>query len=245
MKSTSSEYLKVTERHLDIFRDIIKKYKNRTYFEKKDRWKRLSNDQLWDKLVVQVMVVGSSDGYDRYQERPDLKKIIRFRNLLKVNDEKAIAQKINFVLREARIRYASKSINKCNKTQALIHNFKILKKAKNNLVGILKRISAFEVNSDLRKVKYLMKIFKYIKSKGARDYLMGMGICTNTIAIDIRIQNIFKSVGLRIPTTALNNQSIYDTVEKEIVTKICKPLRIEPVKFDRILYQNYDSILKE
>jgi hypothetical protein len=45
MKSTSSEYLKVTERHLDIFRDIIKKYKNRTYFEKKDRWGGVGSDQ--------------------------------------------------------------------------------------------------------------------------------------------------------------------------------------------------------
>jgi len=246
MKSTTSEYLKVTDKHLDLFRNITKKYKSRTYVEKKDRWKKLSNDQLWDKLVVQVMVIGSSDGYDRYEERPDLQKIIKFTNLLKLNDESVIAKKINFVLREAGIRYASKSLNKCNKTQALVHNFKILKKTKNNLAGILERISVFDgANADLRKVKYLMKIFEYIKSKSARDFLMGMGICTNTIAIDIRIQNIFKRAGLKIPTTALNNQSIYDTVEKEIIKKICKPLGIEPVKFDRILYQNYDSILEE
>ena len=73
---------------------------------------------------------------------------------------------------------------------------------------------------------------------------MGLGININTLAIDIRIQNIFKHFGLALPNAAgLNKKNIYDAIEKEIIDKICTPLKIEPVRFDRILFQNYSKII--
>lgn len=237
-------HLKVTDKHLDFFNSTVKKHKAGTNFPRKDNWKKSDNNDLWNDMVIQVMVVGGSDGAERYSDIPKIQRLIKFDSLVKVNDYNKVAKAINYVLREAGVRYASADMKKCIKTKALVHNFKILKGTKNGFKGILERISEFYgQNADIRKVKYLMKIFRYIKSKSARDFLMGQGICTNTIAIDIRIQNIFKSINLTIPDAVLSSPTIYDQVEKEIVTEICSPIKIEPMKFDRILYQNYDSIL--
>lgn len=190
------------------------------------------------------MVVGGSNGADRFNAQSILRKLIKFDTLIKVKDQNEIAKTINYVLRESGVRYASNDLKKCVKTKALVHNLKVLKGAKDGVKGILERISEFNgVNADIRKVKYFMKIFQYIKSKSSRDYLMERGICRNTIAIDIRVQNIFRNNNLTIPNEAISNPSIYDQVEKEIVTKICNKIKIEPVKFDRILYQNYENIL--
>lgn len=240
------QHLKITDKHIDFFNNIVKKYKSETSFPKKNNWKKSDNNDLWNAMVIQVMVVGGSDGADRYNKKRKLQGLLKYDILKKNDDHNKTAKTINYVLREAGIRYSSDNLKKCIKTKALVHNFKILKNTKNGFKGIFERISEFNgSNADIRKVKYLMKIFKYIKSKSARDFLMGQGICTNTIAIDIRIQNIFKKSKLTIPNAVLNNPTIYDQVEKEIVNKICRPIKIEPVKFDRILYQNYDRILDD
>ncbi len=71
-----------------------------------------------------------------------------------------------------------------------------------------------------------------------------MGINTHTLALDIRIQNIFRHFSIEFPTQArLSNKTVYDRTEKEVIEKICKPLNIEPSTFDRILYQNYNEII--
>jgi hypothetical protein len=67
---------------------------------------------------------------------------------------------------------------------------------------------------------------------------------TSNIAIDIRVQNIFSHFGLKLPDAGkLNNKNIYEQAEKEIIEKICIPLKIAPIYFDRILFQNYSEII--
>ena len=40
----------------------------------------------------------------------------------------------------------------------------------------------------------------------------------------------------------IGKAKLYDEIEKEILTKICKPIELSGVEFDRMLYQNYDKI---
>lgn len=239
-------YIKVADEHLDFFIKTIKKFKKYTNFPIKDNWKNSNNNDLWNAMVIQVMVVGGSDGAQRYSQRPDLIDKIKYSNLVKLTKDEEVASAINYVLRKAGVRYASKDLNKCKKTKSLVYNFKKLKETKNGFKGVLKAISEFDkINCDIKKVNYLMNNFHFLKSKSARDFLMGQGICTETIAIDIRIQNIFKKINIVIPNNILYNPSIYNNIEKEIIEKICKPLNIVPMQLDRILYQNYDKIMEK
>ena len=108
---------------------------------------------------------------------------------------------INHVLLKVGARYASSDISKCRKTHALVYNLKRLKTFKNGPKDFLKKISEIECqNSDKEKIRFLIKNFKYIGSKSARDFLMELGIVKNAIALDVRVQNVLTKVGINIPS---------------------------------------------
>lgn len=102
----------------------------------------------------------------------------------------------------------------------------------------------FIQRKDLQKQISYFSLKQYIND-AELQFIMSLGINRNTLALDIRIQNIFKFFGIEFPTqTQLSSKTIYDATEKEIIQKICNPLNIAPVIFDRILFQNYKSIIK-
>ena len=57
------------------------------------------------------------------------------------------------------------------------------------------------------------------------------------------MQAIFKKIGIEMPEN-LSNYKIYQQIEDDILNKICCPLKLLGVEFDRMLYQNYQEITK-
>jgi hypothetical protein len=237
--------MNISKRQLKKFQILIDKYKKDTEFPVRYNWQDKSNNELWLWLVGQVMVVGGIAGNDRFQGRRDLKKKLNYSSLSRLTDDNKMQIAINEVLRDAGVRYASSDLGKCHKSKALVHNYKFISNYKGGLKGLLKHVSHFKGNNvELDRVSFLTHHFKFIKNKSARDFLMSMGINTNTLALDIRIKNIFKHFDIDFPTQAeLARKPVYDKTEIEIIEKICKPLNIKPVKFDRILFQHYDQIV--
>jgi thermostable 8-oxoguanine DNA glycosylase len=189
------------------------------------------------------MVVGGIAGHERFLKRNDLKSALEYSTLERIVDDKTLQNKINQVLREAGVRYSSTNLDKCNKSRALVHNLKFIRNYKKGFEGILDDLSSIDgSNAEIDRANQLMRHFRYVKNKSARDFLMNMGINRNTLALDIRVQNIFKQLGIAFPKS-LSSKSIYNETEREIIEKICIPLKIEPLLFDRILFQNYDSIM--
>ena len=234
--------MEITAAHLAIFKNIIEQYQHNTRITTKDYWQQLDNNALWLWLVGQVMVVGGAASNDRFQSREDLKQKISYDALSKYTDDKALQTVINAVLRAAGVRYASSDLERCMKSKALVHNYRFIANYKGGFKGLLHHL--VQMKDEQERISFLMQHFKFIKHKSARDFLMSMGINTNTLALDIRIQNIFRHFEINFPTQAqLSSKGIYDTTEAEIIEKICEPLNIEPAIFDRILYQNYNEII--
>ena len=238
--------MNITENHLAIFRNLINTYQKETVFPKKDQWKQMDNNQLWLWLVGQVMVVGGVAGHDRFQESEDLKAKLNYSSLMQLDDT-TLKIRLNEVLCKAGVRYASNDLLKCRKSSALVDNFKFVSSYEGGFEGLLNFLSKFQSKTaELDRVAFLTQNLKFIKNKSARDFLMSMGFNTNTLAIDIRIQNIFKHFALGFPPKLnLSSKAIYDDLEREIIDKICKPLEVQPVKFDRILFQNYKRIISQ
>jgi hypothetical protein len=232
--------LEIRKEHLDKFNEIKNQFLYKTNVPEEDNWKSCKNNTIWLYLVRQIIVVGSSLPGDKFWNNSKLRNQVAYNKLIEIKDEEDIKRKISKVLRAVGTRYASSNISKCRKTNALVHNFKVFKNFKEGPRSLLKRISKF---SDRGKIKYLMKIFEFLQSKSARDYLMEFGLVKNAIAFDIRVQNVFKKVGIELPRGLENNPKLYDEVEKIALTKICKPLGLLGVEFDRMLYQNYDAIM--
>jgi hypothetical protein len=192
------------------------------------------------------MVVGGSISKARFDKSEELKQLIHFGSLKKITSEEKLLKTINYVLRKAKVRYASTTPSKCAKSNALLHNYLFLASYKGGfktMMHMLDKISGEYY--ELQRVRFLMENMKFMKNKSARDFLMGLGMNSSTIAIDIRIQNIFVHAGIPFPLgNTLSSPKKYDELEQQIIQKICKRLTIEPVVFDRILYQNYSKILR-
>ncbi len=236
--------MQVTQRHLLIFKEMIDTYMDITDFPPKDLWKQFDNNSLWLRQVGQVNVIGSALGNDRFLRRADLQQQLDFNSLSALNDHD-LQFVINKVLRAAGVRYASGDLAKCGKSKALVHNYRFIATYKDGMKGVMNEISVYSGNNaEMDRIQFLTTHFKFIKNKSARDFLMSLGMNTNNIAIDTRIQNIFSLFRLKLPdATRLNNKNIYDQAESEIIEKICLPLKIAPVYFDRILFQNYSKII--
>jgi len=237
--------LKMNEDHLKRFERIRERFLSKTKVPEENNWKSWTNNEIWSHMISQVIVVGGSAPANRFEKNPQLQEQVSYENLLKMDDKKELEKIINRVLRAVGTRYASSDISKCRKTRALVHNFGIMKSFEAGPKGLLERLLKFEgINSDKRKIKYLMKIFKFIQSKSARDYLMELGLVRNAIALDIRIQNILKEIGIDIPEGLENSPELYDSIEQKLLMQICKPLGLLGIEFDRMLYQNYKAIME-
>jgi thermostable 8-oxoguanine DNA glycosylase len=191
------------------------------------------------------MVVGRSRPYEKFTRSAELKNEIAYDTLIGIRDEEQLKRKINQVLLAVGTRYASSDISKCVKTKALVHNLRALMAFENGPKGFLAKLSGFSgVNADKDRIKYVMNQFMFIKNKGARDFLMELGIAKNAIAFDTRVQRILENVGIETPKDYQSNPKLYDELEDNILTKICKPLGMTGVEFDRMLYQNYEDIMR-
>jgi len=240
---SSKNMLNITRDHLTKLELIEQRFLGNTCLPEPDKWKDLCNNEIWLRVIGQVMLVGSSSPEKKFRDSDQLKEKVSYDQLLKIkDDENQLKKVIHEVLRAVKTRYASASVEKCRKTKALVHNFKVLSEYRDGPIGFLKEIS--RLSTDKEKIKYVMSKFKYIKSKGARDFLMDLGLVRDAIAIDVRMRNVLKKIGINIPEGIKSNPKLYDKIEEELLSKVCKLLNLSGIEFDRIIYWNYNEIMK-
>ena len=177
--------LEINEKHLEKFRRIKQHFYSGTEVPEKNKWQSLTSNDIWLHIFAQVMVVGGSEPYKKFDKRIDLKHKVAFDFLIEVEDEREVKKRVNQVLRAVGTRYASSDISKCRKTDALAYNLKMLRNFKGGPKGFLTELSRFP--GDKQKIDYVMHSLKYIKNKGARDLLMELGLVRNAMAFDSRI----------------------------------------------------------
>jgi hypothetical protein len=80
---------------------------------------------------------------------------------------------------------------------------------------------------------------KYYGEKSARDTLIELCLADNCLALDSRIIQLLKDVGLSVK---LGPKKRYRVIETELIEKVARHCQIDGARLDRILFQNYDSI---
>lgn len=235
--------LDITEEHVNKFKEIKNRFLFKTNVPGENNWKSCNDNDIWLHVVTQVMVVGRSAPADKFNNDKELKNKISYKTLSDKKEEK-IREIIHETLLKVDSRYASSDINKCKKTNALAFNLEVFKNLENDPTDFLEMLSKFQDPcGDSNKINYIINNFSYLKSKGARDFLMELGLVKDAIALDTRVINILNNVGIKIPEKSINNPRLYNQAERDILNKICKPLGLSGIEFDRMLYQNYDEIM--
>lgn len=241
--------MRISKEHIRKFKKIRDKYLRVTAIPEKNDWKGMQNNTIWQHLFVQVMVVGRASPADEFYEHPELRKRVSYEQLLAFNNEDRVRKRIHSVLKATGTRYVGPDIEKDKKAKALTRVFKRLRNFKGGPKALLRIVSQFGgENRDMRRIKYLMAVFRggcFIQSKGARDFLMGIGLVRNAIAIDIRVKTVLENAGITFPEGFEKKPAVYDRIEERILNKICKPLGLKGVQFDRMLFRNYEYIKED
>jgi hypothetical protein len=235
--------LHASQEQLGKFRQIRDRFYNKTKFPAEDDWQDWNEDDVWWHLVSQVITVGNSLPAQKFEKNTRLKGEVAYEKLVKMQEADQ-ARTINRILREVGTRYASSSIPKCRKTAALVHNLKALQD-KGGPKMFVKTLSELKgPDADKKRIECLMRDLQFLKSKSARDFLMELGLLKNAVAFDVRVRNVLDKMGIGTPKGFESDPKSYDAIESDILTEVCKPLGISGIEFDRILYQNYEDIIR-
>ena len=215
---------------------IVRKHQSNAVVPAMGNWRKKSDSELWAYIVVQVSVVGNSN-------LPGLGETISsygdwYLRLARQRKDKSLRE-IHALLRDHGVRYCSKDRSECRKSSALAKNLSLLKDrgGPRNYMSELAKLKG-----DYNRARRVSDDMSYIKNKGSRDLLINLGLIRQGVALDARIINILRDCGVYLPARDLGNRKFYDTVEAEILERVCGPLGINGSKFDRTLFQNYDVI---
>jgi hypothetical protein len=232
--------VKVTTRQLQRFRTIWNAYGHGIQTLAPADWNQLSHDDVWIRVVIQVVVVGRAEPAQRLHDK-NLCSRIAWHRISGMKDVQA-AKAISSVLRTIGARYAGSEWRTCKKTKALIRNRNYLRDHPGGPRGFLRDVATLP-GSSRDKVAFVAARFSYIKNKGARDFLTtGFGLVKDHIAFDTRVVSSLRHIGLTFPGTVTSHPSLYDDLERDLITQVCRPLGISGAQLDQLLFLHYKDI---
>lgn len=202
------------------------------------QWKTMTDSSIWLAIVGQVGVVGGSAPVEK------MKKELRARDkayeALVALKPAQRRKEIHKVLRSFGIRYVSESAEGDRKTNALVKNLALVE-SYGGPKAYLERIS--RIADELSRVEAIIKDMSYMENKGARDFLIGVGLIENAIAFDVRIKKVLVACGAKLPEYLGTDEATYKSLEAELIEKVCKPCGVTGAVLDRVLFQKYNEIV--
>lgn len=219
-------------RYLDVARE---------FFPSVDRWKSLGDADLWRRIVSQVCVVGNEGGWKRLAASGDAAEVLSPDALLALTETQR-ASTIHAALRRHGVRYVTNDPATCRKTAALVENLEFLRDC-GGAAAYLARVAALP--DDTARVKRISRDLRYIKHKGARDFLIELDLGRSLIAFDVRLINVLVAAGVRVTDGIQSQPKQYDALQRALVERVCVPAGVTGAQFDRILFRNYPAICAE
>jgi len=221
-----------------LLKELVNRYKARV--EPPRSWKQRTPDELWRRVLAQIIVVGNAAPGYLLERSGGAKEAVAVRRLNRYGRNRPRLQKhLHHVLRILGTRYVGKDWRRDRKSQAAAENYLILRN-----IGGPKRFFAgvASLGDQEKRLRFLASRLKYYGSKGARDTLIELKLATDCMALDSRIVRLVTEVGVRLPR-ALGKD--YDNIERALILEIARPCGLTGAQLDRVLFQNYDAILTD
>jgi hypothetical protein len=218
-------------------RRIIGRYKPKMG----ESWKHRSDDQLWLRVLSQIVVAGNAAPGDVLRTSQAVREKLGFSQLKRLSPT-ARSKRIHIVLRAIGTRYVGKNSGKNKKVKAAIRNFQALLEA-GGPRQFFERVNSFENIGE--KMGFLSQNLSYYKKKGTRDTLIDLGLATNCIALDQRLMQILQCVRAKVPLS-IDKHYIdrhYEEIERELICRVATPCHLSGGELDHILFQNYGDIM--
>lgn len=216
-------------------RAIVRRYKP----EMETPWTDLTPDQLWLRVLSQIVVSGNSGPASMLRDSRAVKEKLAFARLKKLSPGRR-RRVIHSVLRAIGTRWVGKKDHSKNaKINAAVYNFNVLDKA-HGPRQFFKEVASQKDTPAM--LDFLKGNLHYYKKKGCRDTLISLRLADDCMALDQRIKNILEGVGVK-RLGSVDRQ--YEQLETELIARIAKrnKPRLSGGQLDRILFHNYGDIM--
>lgn len=234
----NSKNIMLTSKTIKELKTIVEKYKCDVPAPVPGNWKTKGDGELWVSVLVQIAVVGSAASGDAVKGAlPDPNGL--YLDLLAMNSKQRL-KAIHGLLREAGVRYAAEDISKCKKAAAANYNFEVLA-SYDGPKSYFKKVAT--IPHEGWRIAAVADDLAYVKNKGARDLLIGLGLVERAIAFDTRLVNVLEHLGAKLPSDLAANKPKYKALEAELIQTVCDPSEITGGHFDRILFGRYKEIV--
>lgn len=218
--------------------ELIGRYADAIDLPPAGRWSGMSDSQIWLSFVVQVSVVGSAASGDRVA-RGMAAHENWYESLVAMGPDQRRAS-IHDALRSHGVRYAMEDAHACKKTAALVRNLATLI-YHGGPRAYVERLARWP--NERSRVDVLIREMAFIKNKGARDLLIGLGLLKDALAFDTRVLKVLESVGARLPKGVASDPDAYARLESEIIERVCRPAGVSGAVLDRVMFQKYAEIV--
>jgi len=229
----------LTSKTIKRLNAIVDMYKNIVPAPVLDNWKKKEDAELWTSVLRQIAVVGSAASGESVnaslRDKNDW-----YTSLLSMTPRRRLTA-IHGLLRDAGVRYAAEDISKCRKTVAANYNFEVLA-SYGGPKSYFKKVAT--ISHEGWRIAAVADDLAYVKNKGARDLLIGLGLVQHAIAFDTRLVTILKNLGAKLPDDLAASKPKYKELETELIEVVCKPSEITGAHFDRILFSSYKKIVQ-
>jgi hypothetical protein len=176
----------------------------------------------------------------RLRASPSAQRALVFSYLRRLNPADR-TRAVHRALRRHGVRYVPASMCECRKTRAVLANFDFLVSVPGGPRGYLQRLSL--ERDEHERAAQIARDLRYIKLKGSRDLMADLGLARDVIALDVRLLNLLKLVGVRVPSKVQTDEATYKQVQDALLRQVARPAGVNGVQLDRILFNNYYQIV--
>lgn len=229
----------ITEEIAQRLKNNVERFKHSVKEPISGNWKKMTEAQLWAAVLGQVAVVGGEKS--GVQLKAELATDLEswYEKLLSTPSPKRLKE-IHKRLRNAGVRYVTVDSQTCKKSRSAVNNFDLLE-AYGGARSYFSKIE--KIPSEVWRVSIVSDEMSYIRNKGARDLLIGLGLAKNVIALDSRLQTVLKKLGAKLPDDLAANRLRYKAIERELLETVCQPCLITGAHLDRILFNKWKEII--
>jgi hypothetical protein len=199
-------------------------------------WNERSEDELWRRVLSQVVVVGRAEPGHRILNDPTIVRRVSIKKLSTFQSDVERQKYVHKVFVDIGVRYVGRNWRTDKKAAAASKNFRTIME-KGGPRKFFEEIAKCETED--KRIKALQKSLKYYGNKGTRDALIELRLAKQCMALDTRIFGVLESVGVKVSA-----DDIYKQIERELIQKVASPLGISGALLDRILFQKYGQILE-
>jgi hypothetical protein len=231
----------LTPDQLAEFRQINERFGHLVRLPSPKTWKSMNAQQIWLRVVSQVVVVGRAAPAERLKDE-EMQQALDFATLSSMPPVRA-TKRIGKALAQIGTRMVPKEQPEASpKVIALGKNLAFLKTYPDGPSGFMRDVAKQPTSQE--RWRYVEKHLAYIRNKGARDFLTtGFGLVTDRIALDVRVMGVVSRIVPGFPAKV--PPGAYEEIERYLIENICSPLDIEPARLDQLLFRFQREIVAQ